>query len=206
MVLPAAGNFTPQGVETGIAAFAERLGKPVVVYVKSEGYISPAAIARLAERGLVAAVKYAIVRETPARDDYLRELLDLIDRSIVISGIGERPAIAHWRAFGLASFTSGSVGLAPRASQSLLQALKRGDWAAAERLRAAFLPFEDCRDAWNPARVLHDAVGLAGIAGMGPALPPLSNLDPERREAVRAAAVALLAFDETLARSVEHAH
>ncbi len=47
--------------------------------------------------------------------------------------------------------------------------------------RAAFLPLEDCRDAYSPIRVLHDAVTLAGIADMGPMLPMLSNLPEAQR-------------------------
>ncbi|MGE0213992.1 MAG: dihydrodipicolinate synthase family protein [Parvibaculaceae bacterium] len=205
MVLPASGNSTPEGVESGIAAFVERLGKPAIIYVKSEAYITPRAIARLSERGLVKAVKYAVVREDPVRDPFLRALLDLVDPALVISGIGERPAIVHWREFGLSSFTSGSVCIAPRASQMILSALRKEDYAAAERLRAAFIPLEDCRDAWNPVRVLHDAVSLSGIADMGPVLPLMSNLDPERQDRVEAVAKELLAFNTALERSKEHA-
>lgn len=200
MVLPAAGNFTPDGVETGISAFVETLGKPAIVYVKSEANITPRGVARLAGKGLVKAVKYAVVREDPARDPFLRELLDLVDPKIVISGIGERPAIVHWREFGLSSFTSGSVCVAPRASQRILAALKAKDHATAERLRAAFLPLEDCRDAWSPVRVLHEAVSLSGIADMGPVLPLMSNLDPKHRERVGAVARELLAFNASLAQ------
>ncbi len=198
MVLPAATASTVSGVEAGVALAAERLGKPVIVYVKAEGFITPAAIRRLVDRGLVMAIKYAIVRADPVQDAFLTELVDLVDRAIIISGMGERPALVHWRRFGLASFTSGSVCVAPRASQSILQALQRGDQAEADRLRAAFIPLEDRRDAISPARVLHDAVTLTGIADMGPALPLLSNLEPEHADGVRKAARELLEFNNAL--------
>jgi dihydrodipicolinate synthase/N-acetylneuraminate lyase len=205
MVLPASSASTFEGAEVGIAKFAERLGRPVIVYVKSETYITPRSIGRLAASGVVKAVKYGIVRPNPAHDDFLRELVDCVDRSIVISGIGERPALVHWREFGLASFTSGSVCVAPRVSQDILLALKRGDFTTAERLRAAFIPLEDCRDAWNPVRVLHEAVTLAGIADMGPLLPLMSNLEPARVEQVRAAAAKLLGFNEATTKAAEAA-
>jgi dihydrodipicolinate synthase/N-acetylneuraminate lyase len=198
MVLPATTAFTPAGVESGIARSAERLGKPVIVYVKAEGFITPSAIRRLVDRGMVAAIKYAIVRADPANDPFLSELVDLVDRAIIISGMGERPALVHWREFGLAGFTSGSVCVAPRASQAILQALQRGDCAEADRLREAFIPLEDRRDAVNPARVLHEAVTLAGIADMGPALPLMSNLEPDHVEGVRKAARELLEFNNGL--------
>jgi dihydrodipicolinate synthase/N-acetylneuraminate lyase len=79
--------------------------------------------------------------------------------------------------------------------------LKRRDHAAAERLRAAFLPLEDCRDALNPIRTLHEAVTLSGIADMGAMLPLLSNLEPQHHERVRNAALALRRVDEELGRA-----
>jgi dihydrodipicolinate synthase/N-acetylneuraminate lyase len=198
MVLPASVASTVAGVESGIARFAERLGKPVIAYVRSESYLSPAAITRLVDKGLVTAVKYAIVRDDPSEDGFLAELIERMDKSRIISGIGERPAIIHWREFGLHAFTSGSVSIAPRASTAVLEALKAGDHDKAERLRAAFLPFETLRDTINPIRVLHDGVTLAGIADMGPILPLLSNLEPEARERVAPVARALNAFSDAL--------
>lgn len=200
MVLPAGTASTIAGAENGIARFAERLGKPVIAYVRSEAYLSPAAIGRLVDKGLVTAVKYAIVRDNPSADAFLTELIERMDKSRIISGIGERPAIIHWREFGLHAFTSGSVSVAPRASTAVLEALKAGDYDEAERLRMAFLPFETLRDTINPIRVLHDGVTLAGIADMGPILPLLSNLEPEASERVAPVARSLNAFSAELAK------
>lgn len=199
MVLPATSASTVDGVEAGVGMLAERLGKPIILYVKSETYVTPAAIRRLVDRGHVKAIKYAIVRQNPSQDPFLSELVELVDRAIIVSGMGERPALVHWREFGLASFTSGSVCVAPRASQAILDALKRNDHAKADRLRTAFMPLEDYRDALNPARVLHEAVTLAGIADMGPALPLMSNLEAAYADKVRAAARDLLEFNNSLA-------
>jgi dihydrodipicolinate synthase/N-acetylneuraminate lyase len=195
MILPASAAFTKSGVEAGIRRFADRLGKPVIVYIRAEAYLSPAAVERLAADGLVKAIKYAIVREDPRQDRYLDELVKRVDRDLIISGIGERPAIVHLRDFKLASFTSGSVCVAPRISQAILEALQRKDYPTAERLRAVFIPLEDCRDSYNPVRVLHEAVTLAGIAEMGPVLPLMSNLDSVHVGKVREAALALRALN-----------
>jgi len=105
-------------------------------------------------------------------------------------------AIVHLAEFGLPSFTSGSVCIAPRLSVALLEALRRGDLKTAERLRAAFMPLEDCRDAYNPVRVLHDAVTLSGIADMGAVLPLLGNLEAAHHDKVRDAARLLLALND----------
>jgi dihydrodipicolinate synthase/N-acetylneuraminate lyase len=56
----------------------------------------------------------------------------------------------------------------PEGSSSLLAALRRKDYERAEKLRAAFIPLEDLRDALSPIRVLHEAVRLAGIARPAP--------------------------------------
>ena len=113
--------------------------------------------------------------QDPSQDAFLGDLVNAVDRNIVISGIGERPAIDHLTKFGLKAFTSGSVCVAPGLSMSLLRAIKRGDMAEAQRLRALFIPLEDQRDAHSPLRVLHDAVRLAGICDTGPMQPYLSN-------------------------------
>jgi len=175
MVLPHKAQSTPAGVATGIRKLAEAYGKPVIAYVKDEGYVEAADMGRLAKDGVICAIKYAIVRDDPSKDTFLGDLVNAVDRNIVISGIGERPAIDHLTKFGLRAFTSGSVCVAPGLSMSLLRAIKRGDMAEASRLRALFIPLEDQRDTHSPLRVLHDAVRLAGISDTGPMLPYLSN-------------------------------
>src|SRR5260370_3681591 len=109
MVLPLAFPATPDGSEKAIRLFAESYGRPVIVYVKAENFLTPTHIKRLVDTGLVAAIKYAVVRDHAAADPFLRELLDNVDAKLIVSGIGERPAIEHLRTFGLAGFTSGSV-------------------------------------------------------------------------------------------------
>jgi dihydrodipicolinate synthase/N-acetylneuraminate lyase len=195
LALPMTFPCTPDGAEVGLRRFADAFGKPIMLYLKSESYLTPAHCKRLVDSGLVCGIKYAIVRSDPAEDAFLRQLLDVVDRRIVISGIGERPAIVHLRDFGLIGFTSGSVCLAPRGSQFLLEALKRGRYDEAERLRALYMPLEDLRDALSPIRVLHKAVSLAQIAQMGPLLPMLSNLGVQHHAALRDVAAKLAADD-----------
>lgn len=193
MVLPHQGLNTFAGVETGLRRFAEKLGKPIVVYVKQEGYVTPKEVARLVADGLVSWIKYAIVRSDPAEDPFLKELVGLVPPSLIVSGIGEQPAIAHVRGFGLTGFTSGCVCVAPALSQRMLLAMRAGDWAEAERIRGIFKPLEDLRNAINPVRVLHEAVRLAGVADTGTILPLLSPLDEAQRATVASAAKTLLA-------------
>jgi dihydrodipicolinate synthase/N-acetylneuraminate lyase len=192
MVLPLASPATPEGTLTGLRHAAAALAAPVILYIKWDGYLTAEQVASLVDDGVVCGIKYAVVRADPRVDPYLEALLDVVDARLVISGIGERPAIVHVRQFGLPSFTSGSVCVAPRQSTALLEALRAGREDDAERLRQHFLPLEDLRDALHPARVLHDAVTLAGVADMGPMLPLLSGVSEGDRATVEAAARALL--------------
>lgn len=202
MVLPLSFPATPAGVARAIRDFADRIGRRVILYLKSETYLPIGEIGSLVADDVVFAIKYAIVREKPEEDPFLKRLLGAIDRQFVISGIGERPAIAHMTQFGLVSFTSGSVCVAPRTSKHLLEALLSGDIATARTIREVFLPLEDLRDAINPIRVLHAAVKLAGIADTGPILPMLHDLDAVDVSRVREAASRLMAEDRALTSAV----
>jgi len=197
MVLPMGFPATPAGVAIGIRKIAERYGKPVIAYVKAENYIKPGDAGALIRDGAALAIKYGVVRKEPATDAYLSALLDHVSPDKIVSGIGERPAPAHLIKFGLVSFTSGSVCIAPRMSLALLAALKADDEEKALKLQTPFLPLEDLRDALSPIRTLHSAVTLSGIADMGPMLPMLTEIeDPAQRQTIERAARALRAKDE----------
>ena len=139
-------------------------------------------VARLIDYGVCIGIKYAVVRDDPSQDKYLHSLLRRVDRSKVISGIGERPAICHLRDFQLTGFTTGSGCLAPRLSNDIFDACRRGAFDTAGPLRAEFLPLEDLRDAWGPSKVLHFATALAGLADTGPILPYFSPLSAAQLE------------------------
>ncbi len=198
MVMPQRGACAHSGIALAVRRFAERLGKPVLLYIKDEDYLPPAIVKSLVEDGSVGFIKYAVVREQPARDDYLRALAGQVDPRLIVSGIGERPAIDHLRQFGLGSFTTGSGTVAPAASMALLRAIQAGDWDGAAALRERFLPLEDLRDAHGPIPVLHDAVTLSGIAAMGPILPMLANVPDTLLEPLRAAARGLLEQEQAV--------
>jgi dihydrodipicolinate synthase/N-acetylneuraminate lyase len=199
MALPFGHPSNDSGIATALRKFSDRLARPIIAYVKSLGYVAPATLGKLVEDGVVCAIKYAVVLADPRKDPYLDDLLQHVSRDLVISGIGERPAIVHLRDFGLKCFTSGSVCVAPRGSMRILELLKAKRYEEAEKIRAAYIPLEDQRDALGPIRVLHDAVTLAGIADMGPILPMVANLEAHERAAVKPAAMALLAHDRSLA-------
>jgi len=195
MVMPQRGACHPVGIAKGVRLFSEKLGKPVLLYIKDDNYLPPEMVKALVDDGTVTLIKYAVIRSQPAQDDYLKAITAVVDPARIVSGIGERPAIDHLKHFGLGSFTTGSGTIAPAGSMALLAAIKQGKWEQAAAIREGFMPLEDLRDAHGPIPVLHDAVSLSGIADMGPMLPLLANIDKQLSEPVKAAATALLARD-----------
>ena len=192
MVLPMQGLTTDAGVAAGFRKFVEALGKPAVLYIKFEGYLEPETVASLVDDGLVSWIKYAIVRKDTAQDDYLSRLIELVDPRLIVSGIGEQPAIIHFTKFKINGFTSGCVCVRPDLSQKMLTAINSGDLEQAEKIRRIFQPLEDLRNEINPIRVLHGAVAEVRIAQTGPPLPLLSGLDHADAERVQQTAQILL--------------
>jgi len=192
MVLPTKAIMTEAGLMTGFRRFVEAIGRPAVLYIKEEGYISPEGAAELVKDGLVSFIKYAIVRKDTADDEYLSRLVTMVDPKIICSGIGEQPALIHLTKFGLNGYTSGCVCVNPALSQRMLNAIIDRKYDLAESIRKIFLPLEDLRNEINPIRVLHEAVALAGIAQTGRHLPLLSGLTESAAAKVKDAAVELL--------------
>jgi dihydrodipicolinate synthase/N-acetylneuraminate lyase len=198
MALPCGDPRDAKGLETGLREVAESANTPLILYLKEENNFGPDkeagldVVARLADEGVCVAIKYAVVRQNLAEDAYLDSLLKRVDRARVISGIGERPAVVHMRDWRLPGFTTGSGCVAPRLSGKIFEACVKGDNEMAEELRAEFLPLEDLRDAWNPAKVLHFATQLAGVAETGPVAPFLSSLTERQLEGLAPVARALV--------------
>ena len=199
MLLPPGGPTDPGGFVRGVRDFVATSGHPAILYLKDPSVLPPDAVARLIDGGEVVAIKYGVSHPVPDEDPYLAALVQEVDRRRIVSGMGERPAIGHFRAHDLASFTSGAVCLAPRVALRLLAAMRVHNFEEARLIRARILPLEDLRDAIHPIRVLHDAVSLSGIADMGRLSPYLSNLDEAEKPAVAAAAKALYDYDTDLA-------
>jgi dihydrodipicolinate synthase/N-acetylneuraminate lyase len=197
MMLPCGDPRDASGMEAGLREISDACGMPLVVYLKSEdGFGADKergldAVGRLVEDGVAVAIKYAVVRDSPGVDDYLDGLLRRVDKARVISGMGERPALVHLRDFSLGGLTTGSGCIAPRRCSELFAASRRKDWSAAQRCRELFIPLEDFRDEWGPARVLHHASELAGIAPSGPIPPYVSALGATQIEQLAPVARAL---------------
>jgi 4-hydroxy-tetrahydrodipicolinate synthase len=210
MLLPCNDPRDAAGLAHGIREIADALGTPVVLYLKDDHTFGADviagldAVAALVEAGVVCAIKYAIVRRDASADAYLDGLLARVDRSVVVSGMGEKPAVVHLRDRGLPGFTTGSGCVAPALSAALLAAATAGRWNDADGLRQVFLPLETLRDDWGPARVLHAAVEDAGIAATGPIPPFVSELTDTSRIVIRDAVGVLAAAEREMAAGSLH--
>jgi len=196
MILPTVAVSSPEGVRVAVMKFVERAGIPAVLYVKDEKYVTVEVVKALVAAGVIAWIKYAVVRSDPSVDPLLRAIADSVDPHLIVSGIGEQPAAAHWRTFGIRAFTSGCVCVAPRRSQEMLHALQQADFANAEAIRERFNSLESLRNAHGPIPVLHQAVALVGIADTGTIFPLLAKLDGQLDQPIRAAAGGLLAWNQ----------
>jgi dihydrodipicolinate synthase/N-acetylneuraminate lyase len=195
MMLPTVAVSSPEGVRTAIQEFVQKAGIPAVLYIKDQNYVNLEVVKGLVNAGVISWIKYAVVRPDPAEDPLLRSIVDNVDPALVVSGIGEQPAVAHWRHFGIRAFTSGCVCVAPRRSMEMLRALQAGDFAHAEAIRARFSPLEALRNTHGPIPVLHHAVAGAGIANPGRILPLLAELNPDIQAAIAPVAREALAWN-----------
>ncbi len=187
MLLPSRDVVDQAGIASGLRHIAEKLGKPIVLYLKFDRWLDPSIIKSLEADGVISWIKYAVVLDNPADDPYLSEVMNVFPADRMVSGIGEQPAIVHLRDFGVAGFTSGCVCVAPARSMEMLHAIHAGDFELAESIRKWFCPLEDLRNFINPIRVLHHAVAEAGIAETGPMLPMLSDLTSDQIAKITAA-------------------
>ena len=196
MILPTLFPSKPAGVAKAVRHFVERSGLPAVLYIKDEAYVTPEIAAELVKDGLISWIKYAVVKEDPAQDAYLSKLVSLVNPDLIVSGIGEQPAVIHLRDFGITGFTAGCVCVAPKLSTALLKAIAAKDYAKAAEIQAIFRPLEDLRNGISPILVLHHAVALAGVANTGPVLPLLTELPNEVLPEIEKVAKALLALNQ----------
>lgn len=201
MMLPCADPRDARGLEAGMREIVHAAGTPLILYLKSEDAFGADrdegldAVGRLLDDGTAISIKYAVVRPDPNDDPYLDGLLARVDRRRVISGMGERPAIEHLRDYRLGGLTTGSGCLAPRSCQALFDAAAAGNWTRATECRSAFIPLEDLRDLWGPARVLHHATELSGLVPTGPIPPYVSALNADQLQQLAPVARALRQHD-----------
>ena len=191
MLLPQTEVTDSAGIASGVRKFAEAFGKPVVLYLKHDQWLPAETVGKMFRSGILSWIKYAVVKEDPSQDDYLREVLAEVPGEIVVSGIGEQPAIIHMRDFQVGSFTSGCVCVNPSRSMKMLRAIQSGQFDDAEEIRASFEGLEDLRNGVNPIRVLHRAVELAEIAETGPITPMLGELSATEIASIANAALNL---------------
>ena len=68
MVLPQKDITDSSGIERGIRLAVDKMGKPVVLYLKFDRWLPVEAVERLVNDGAVSWIKYAVVKQNPGDD------------------------------------------------------------------------------------------------------------------------------------------
>lgn len=181
MLLPLAFASMPDGAMKAISRYLDRVGKPLILYIKDEHWLRIDQLVSLVRDGAVCGIKYAVPRDNPAVDPFLSELIQQIGTERLVCGLAEGAAQVHMRDFGLCSFTSGGVCMAPRLAMRLLRSLQANDQQAATSWREIFMPLERFRVRTQVFVALHEALEMSGIATMGAPLPMLAALPASER-------------------------
>ena len=184
MVLPCADPRDAAGSRRASARSPTRR-HPLILYLKSEdGFGSDKdagldAVGRLMRDGVAVAIKSPSSATTQGTTP--------ISTACFTASIRRARGQRHRRTSGGGAYARfrplwlhhrDQAASRPRCAASSSEAMRGEDWARAERVRGHFIPFEDLRDEWGPARVLHHGTELAGIAPTGP-IPPF--VSPTRR-------------------------
>lgn len=173
----------PRGVEAYVRRVAEAAGLPVVLYLRNDG-IGIAAIEALCRVPGVVAVKWA----TPNMMVLAEAIRRLGETVSFVCGLAE-PWAPPMTALGARGFTSGLINILPERSVAIRDALRAGDYAAANAAIAAIRAFEELRaQEQNGANVpvVKAALALAG-QDVGPARPPACwPIAPEAQDRLRA--------------------
>ena len=178
LVLPTGDPRDAAGLERGMREIAEACGIPLSLYVKRENDFGDDlragmdVIARLVDSKVCVSIKYAVVRKDPAVDPYLTALLERVDRSRIISGIGERPgdrASAQFRSDRIYDGLrcTGSQAL-PRAAGCVFAEGLRTGGEAARRVPAAGRPTRRMGSATRNS--CRGGAGRSGRDGTDPAI------------------------------------
>ena len=180
MIMPVVGPASDNGARAGLEAIARAVRLPVLLYQRRLDIMPVDHIVELCGLDQVVGLKYAV-------DDisaFGRIAERAGSRAAMVCGMAEDPCIEYLEA-GAVGFSSGMANFVPRMSLELFRAFRAGETAAAARLRAEMVPFEDLRgedSARYSSSALHAAMEYAGLSG-GPVIPfaePVAEADLPR--------------------------
>ncbi len=196
MLLPMQAQRDKKGTEKAIRDFVQRSGIPAILYLRAADYLNADQMGSLVEDGVVVALKYAVETGDFTKDPGLEDILKVVPREKIVSGIGEIAAIPHVSTFDLAGFTAGAVCIAPKRAMAVRKAILGGDIAEAKRLVTTIQPLENLRIKHGPIQIIHDAVTHSGVADMGLLTPHMSHVADDVQAEIRAAVAPLLAAEQ----------
>ncbi|MDR7033499.1 5-dehydro-4-deoxyglucarate dehydratase [Mesorhizobium sp. BE184] len=174
-----------EGIFAHVKAVCDSTGLGVILYNRANSVANADTVARLAEvcPNLIGfkdgTGKVDLVRHVTAR---------LGDRLCYIGGMPTHELFAEgFNGVGVTTYSSAVFNFVPELAQRFYRALRAGDRATMEEiLHRFFFPFAALRDrkAGYPVSIIKAGVDLVGYTP-GPVRPPLVDLAPDEREALR---------------------
>ncbi|KQZ15334.1 5-dehydro-4-deoxyglucarate dehydratase [Mesorhizobium sp. Root554] len=174
-----------EGIFAHVKAVCDSTGLGVILYNRANSVANADTVARLAEvcPNLIGfkdgTGKVDLVRHVTAR---------LGDRLCYIGGMPTHELFAEgFNGVGVTTYSSAVFNFVPELAQRFYRALRAGDRATMEEiLHRFFFPFAALRDrkAGYPVSIIKAGVDLIGYTP-GPVRPPLVDLTPDEREALR---------------------
>ncbi len=179
-VTPYYNRPTPEGLYRHYAAVAEATPLPVIVYNvpgRTGCNVDPATLARLATIPNVAAVKEASGNMTQ-----ICELLLRVPREFIVLS-GDDAMTLPAMAVGARGVISVASNEAPREMARLVEAVERGDFAAARALHATLLPLMLVNFVESNPGPVKAAMAMMGLIGEHYRLP-MVPVRPDTRQKV----------------------
>lgn len=182
------GRAEDEGLYQYYAGVARSVGIGVFPYARDAAVLSPSLVARLAELPNVVAFK-----DGQADLRAWARIRDRVGNRLVwLAGVGDDMVNSYFAA-GAEGFTSSAANFMPDVALALFRAAQAGDFAEVNALLARWIqPIFNVRARRRGYEVTttKEAMNLLGRRG-GRVRPPLAELTPEDRAALREALVAM---------------
>ncbi|RWO84863.1 MAG: 5-dehydro-4-deoxyglucarate dehydratase [Mesorhizobium sp.] len=174
-----------EGIFRHVKAVCQSTGLGVIIYNRANSVANADTVARLAD----ACPNLIGFKDGTGKIDLVRHVTaKLGDRLCYIGGMPTHELFAEgFNGAGVTTYSSAVFNFVPELAQRFYRAMRTGDRAAMEEiLHSFFFPFAALRDREQgyPVSIIKAGVELIGRTP-GPLRPPLTDLKPQEKDALR---------------------
>ncbi|RWP01854.1 5-dehydro-4-deoxyglucarate dehydratase [Mesorhizobium sp.] len=174
-----------EGIFRHVKAVCQSTGLGVIIYNRANSVANADTVARLAD----ACPNLIGFKDGTGKVDLVRHVTaKLGDRLCYIGGMPTHELFAEgFNGAGVTTYSSAVFNFVPELAQRFYRAMRTGDRAAMEEiLHSFFFPFAALRDREQgyPVSIIKAGVELIGRTP-GPLRPPLTDLKPQEKDALR---------------------